>query len=76
MRYEWAYAFQFNQRTSLGEKVPRMFRPKKRAASRLFESALPDTLVSFGFLREEFGDLSIRESRFQEARLLFLDRGN
>ena len=76
MRYEWAYAFQFNQRTSLGEKVPRMFRPKKRAASRLFESALPDTLVSFGFLREEFGDLSVRQPCFHEARLLCFERGN
>jgi len=36
-----------------------VFRPKKRTASRFFESALPDTFMTFGFAREEFGDLSI-----------------
>ena len=32
--------------------------------------------MTFGFLREEFRDLCIQQSRFQEGRLLFLGRGN
>jgi hypothetical protein len=53
-----------------------VFRPKERAAGRFSKSTLPDTFMTFGFSREEFGDLSIRQSRFQEPRFLFLGRGN
>lgn len=74
MRYEWAYAFQLNQRTSLGKKVAGVFRPKERAAGRFFESALPNTLMTFGFSREEFGDLCVRQPCFQNARLFFFGR--